>query len=34
VTGDFIESFSLSTPTGDVSIGAGEIVILGEITFA
>lgn len=33
VTGDFIKSFSLNTPPGDVLIGSGQIGILGSVTF-
>lgn len=33
VTGDFMQSFSLNTPTGDVVIGSGEIGVLGSVTF-
>lgn len=33
-TNTFIETFSLTTPTGDVSISDGQIAILGEVTFA
>lgn len=32
-TGKFIQSFALSYPTGNVTINAGEIAILGDITF-
>ena len=33
VTGDFMQSFSLNTPTGDIVIGSGEIGVLGSVTF-
>lgn len=33
ITGDFINSFTLSSPTADIVIGAGEIGILGTVTF-
>lgn len=32
-TGEFINSFSLLAPVGDIIIGAGEIAILGTVTF-
>lgn len=32
-TGDSIESFNLSAPTGDVDVSTGEIALLGEVTF-
>lgn len=32
-TGKFVESFTLSTPSGDISIASGEIAVLGNITF-
>lgn len=32
-TGDFITSFTLSTPTGNVTINSGEIGIAGNVTF-
>ena len=34
LTGDFIQSFSLTTPTGDVTITSGEIAVLGDVTFS
>ena len=33
-TGDFIVSFALSTPSGNVAISDGEIGVLGDITFS
>lgn len=33
-TGQFIVSFSLSTPTGDITITDGEIAVLGNVTFS
>jgi len=33
VTGDEVTSFTLSTPTGDVAITAGQIGTLGNVTF-
>lgn len=33
-TGDFINSFALSAPSGDVAISAGEIGVLGSVTFS
>ena len=32
-TGDILVSFSLNAPTGDITIGAGEIAVLGEVSF-
>lgn len=32
-TGEFVGSFSLSNPAGDVSIAAGELAVLGNITW-
>ena len=32
-TGAFIDSFTLSTPTGDITIATGEIATLGAVTF-
>jgi len=32
-TGAFIVSFTLSTPTGDITVSNGEIATLGEVTF-
>lgn len=32
-TGDVLRSFSLNSPTGDIVVGAGEIAVLGEVTF-
>lgn len=32
-TGDFIVSFTLSTPSGDISVSDGEIATLGNVTF-
>lgn len=32
-TGDNVQSFTLSTPSGDVSISSGELAILGTVTF-
>jgi len=34
LTGDFINSFALSTPSGNVTIASGEIAVLGDITFS
>ena len=33
VTGDTVQTFALSTPAGDVVIAAGEIGILGTVTY-
>lgn len=33
VTGDVVQSFELSAPSGDISIGVGEIGVLGNITY-
>lgn len=33
VTGQFIVSFALSTPTGDIIVGPGQIAALGNVTF-
>lgn len=33
VTGDTVQSFTLSTPSGDISITAGEIGVLGVTTY-
>ncbi len=32
-TGDRMESFTLSAPTTDITIAAGEIATLGTVTF-
>lgn len=32
-TGDFLVSFTLSTPTGDITVSDGEIAALGGVTF-
>jgi uncharacterized phage protein gp47/JayE len=32
-TGEFIVSFSLSSPSGDITVSDGEIATLGEVTF-
>lgn len=32
-TGDFLVSFTLSTPTGNITVSAGEIATLGDVTF-
>lgn len=32
-TGDFIVSFSLSAPSGDIIVSAGEIATIGDVTF-
>lgn len=32
-TGDFIVSFTLSTPSGTISVSSGEIAVLGTVTF-
>lgn len=32
-TGQFIVSFSLSTPTGNITVANGEIAVLGNVTF-
>lgn len=32
-TGDFIVSFTLSTPSGDISVSDGEIATLGSVSF-
>lgn len=32
-TGDFLVSFALSTPTGNIVVSDGEIAILGNVTF-
>jgi uncharacterized phage protein gp47/JayE len=32
-TGEFVQSFSLATPTGDIAIGAGQLAVLGDINF-
>lgn len=32
-TGDFITSFALSTPSGNVTVADGEIAVLGDVTF-
>lgn len=34
VTGDEMSTFTLSTPTGDVTVTTGEIGILGNVTFS
>lgn len=34
VTGDVVQTFTLSAPVGDVTIATGEIGILGAVTFA
>lgn len=33
-TGDFVQSFSLSTPSGNVSVADGQIAVLGDVTFS
>ena len=33
-TGEFVESFTLSTPAGDIAIGTNEIGVLGTVTFS
>ena len=33
-TGAFLDSFSLSTPTGNISVTTGEIATLGTVTFS
>ncbi len=33
VTGEELDSFSLTTPSGDITVSSGEIVILGAVTF-
>jgi uncharacterized phage protein gp47/JayE len=33
-TGEYIKSFTLSTPTTDITIGDGEIATLGEVTYS
>jgi len=33
VTGDLVQTFTLSSPSGDVTISAGEIGILGAVTY-
>ena len=33
VTGDFLQSFTLSAPSGSVTVGDGEIAVLGTVTF-
>lgn len=33
-TGDFIISFGLSTPSGNVTVADGEIAVLGDVTFS
>lgn len=32
-TGDIIQSFSLTSPSGDIAVSAGEIAVLGSVTF-
>lgn len=32
-TGDLVESFTLSAPTGNIAIGNGQIGVLGDVTF-
>jgi len=32
-TGERVQTFALSTPTGDIAIANGEIPVLGNITF-
>jgi uncharacterized phage protein gp47/JayE len=32
-TGQFVTSFLLGTPTGDITVGSGKIAILGSITY-
>lgn len=34
ITGEFIVSFTLSTPSGDITISSGEIATSGDITFS
>ena len=33
ITGDFLQSFTLSSPSGDISVSDGEIAVLGTVTF-
>lgn len=33
-TGDFLQSFSLSSPSGNVSVESGEIAVLGDVSFS
>lgn len=33
-TGEFLDSFTLSTPSGDISVSTGEIASLGDVTFS
>ncbi len=33
-TGEKVESFTLSTPSGDISISSGQLGILGTVTFS
>lgn len=33
VTGEFVESFSLSSPIGDIEVGVGQIAVLGDVIF-
>lgn len=32
-TGDLLESFTLSTPSGNITVGNGQIAVLGNVTF-
>lgn len=32
-TGEYIKSFSLSSPSGDIAVGSGEIAILGSVSY-
>ncbi|GAF79343.1 unnamed protein product [marine sediment metagenome] len=32
-TGEFLDSFTLSTPSGDITVATGEIATLGAVTF-
>lgn len=34
VTGEFVETFSLTAPTGDIAVTVGEIASLGDVTYA
>lgn len=33
-TGDFLQSFSLSSPSGNVTVDDGEIAVLGDVSFS
>ncbi len=33
VTGDVVSTFTLSTPSGDVTIATGEIGVLGSVVY-